>query len=86
MDLDKVNQWLGMILEVRSEDIYRMKGVLAIKGYDQKYVFQGVHSLFDGMPASEWKAGEKRRSRMVFIGRELDGQVLREGFDMCVAN
>jgi G3E family GTPase len=85
MDLNKVNRWLGLLLEVRGEDIYRMKGVLAIEGFDKKFVFQGVHTIFEGSPASEWKKDEPRRSRIVFIGRELDKEVLVEGFNTCVA-
>ena len=46
---------------------------------------QGVHSLFEGSPARAWREGEPRTSRMVFIGRELDAELLREGFKDCLA-
>lgn len=46
---------------------------------------QGVHSLFEGSPARPWNDGEKRTSRIVFIGRELDGELLKEGFEDCLA-
>jgi len=84
LDLDKVNYWLGGLLEVKSNDMYRMKGVLAIDDFDRRFVFQGVHMLFEGMPDREWKEGEPRRSRMVFIGKDLDETVIREGFEQCV--
>ena len=45
---------------------------------------QGVHSLFEGMPGRPWKEGERRTSRMVFIGRDLDEELLREGFQTCL--
>ena len=84
MDLELVNMWLGALLDVRSEDVYRMKGILSIEGFPERYVFQGVHALFSGEPAQPWGAGEERRSRMVFIGRGLDPELLRAGFDECV--
>lgn len=46
---------------------------------------QGVHSLFEGMPGRPWKEGEHRASRMVFIGRDLDAELLKEGFEACLA-
>lgn len=84
MDLELVNMWLGALLDVRSEDVYRMKGILSIEGFDERYVFQGVHGLFSGEPAKPWAEGEERRSRMVFIGRGLDPELLKAGFDECV--
>lgn len=80
----QVNVWLGGLIELRAEDLYRMKGVLAIDGFDRRFVFQGVHMLFEGMPDREWKAGEARRSKMVFIGRDLEEDVIREGFEHCI--
>ncbi|KAL4436341.1 hypothetical protein ABPG77_009903 [Micractinium sp. CCAP 211/92] len=84
MDLDKVNYWLGGLMEVKSNELYRMKGVLAIKDFPARFVFQGVHMLFEGMPDREWKEGEKRISKMVFIGKDLDADLIREGFQECV--
>ena len=135
----QVNYWLGGLMEVKSNDLYRMKGVLAIKDFDRRFVFQvggwrvgggwrggslggqvwggtaalglvpgraamtactpmlsplppctlpawlqGVHMLFEGMPDRLWKEGEKRVSKMVFIGRDLDRDLIREGFEECV--
>jgi G3E family GTPase len=84
LDLDKVNYWLGGLLEIKSNDLYRMKGVLAIESFDRRFVFQGVHMMFEGMPDREWKPEEERISKMVFIGRDLDEGVIREGFEHCV--
>ncbi|KAL4517894.1 hypothetical protein Ndes2526B_g02290 [Nannochloris sp. 'desiccata'] len=84
LDLDQVNYWLGGLLEIKSNDMYRMKGVLSIDGFDRRFVFQGVHMLFEGMPDRMWKDGEERRSRMVFIGKDLDAEVIKEGFEHCL--
>lgn len=83
VDLDLVNDWLGVLLNDRWQDLYRMKGVLAIEGCDDRYVFQGVHALFEGMPDRPWEDGESRSSKLVFIGKELDHEELKAGFEAC---
>ena len=85
LDLDLVNDWLGLLLNDRWEDLYRMKGVLAIQGCDERYVFQGVHALFEGMPDRAWKADEKRSSKLVFIGKDLDRDELMRDFEACLS-
>lgn len=84
LDLDKINDWLGLLLEDRSDDIYRMKGVLSIHKCQERFVFQGVHALFEGSPDRAWKPDEKRENRIVFIGRNLDAAELRAGFNACL--
>ena len=86
LDLEQVNLFLGALVDVRADDLYRFKGVLSIAGVPQKFIFQGVHYLFTGEPGEEWAADEKRVSRMVFIGRELPSAELREGFEDCVVD
>jgi G3E family GTPase len=61
-----------------------MKGVLSIKGSAQRYVFQGVHMLFDGRADRPWGPGERHNS-LAFIGRNLDRARLNEGFRSCLA-
>lgn len=46
MDLDKVNYWLGALVQMRGEDIYRMKGILAIRDYPERFVFQVRRPLY----------------------------------------
>jgi len=62
-----------------------MKGVLAIQGCDERYVFQGVHALFEGMPDRAWKADETRSSKLVFIGKDLDRAELQRDFEACLS-
>ena len=83
VDLDVVNDWLGMLLNDNWQDLYRMKGVLAIEGCDDRYVFQGVHALFEGMPDKPWEDGVARSSKLVFIGKDLDRDELEKGFQAC---
>ncbi len=48
-------------------------------------LLQGVHMMFESMADRPWKADEKRYSKMVFIGRDLDKDLIREGFEECRA-
>jgi G3E family GTPase len=62
-----------------------MKGILNIKGTENRFVFQGVHMLFDGKQDRSWSAAEDHRSQLIFIGRNLDREELEEGFRTCLA-
>ncbi|MDP3069301.1 MAG: GTP-binding protein [Opitutaceae bacterium] len=86
-DLDgkKLNDWISELLRVQGGDIYRMKGVLAVKGSNKRLVFQGVHMLFDATFDREWKPGEARANTLVFIGKNLDRAKLTEAFKACLA-
>lgn len=84
LDARKINDWLSYLLQSRGEDILRMKGILNIKGDERRYVFHGVHMMFDGRPDRPW-GGEARVSQLVFIGRKLDRDELLAGFSACIA-
>ena len=84
VSVQKINEWLGWLLGERGTDIFRMKGILNMWGDDRRFVFQGVHMLFDGTPGKPWGDGEERRNRMVFIGRNLDRQDLERRFKACI--
>jgi len=85
LDGDKLNQWLGDLLQTQGPDIFRMKGILNIAGEDERFVFQGVHMLLDGKPDRLWKEGEQRKNELVFIGRNLDENQLKKDFLACMA-
>jgi G3E family GTPase len=83
LDPKKLDKWLGDLLQKQGTDIFRMKGVLSIKGKPERYVFQGVHMLFDGRPDRVW-GNEPRHNTLIFIGRNLDRAKLNEGFRQCL--
>ena len=88
LNVNKLERWIGELMQSKGEDLFRYKGVLAVKGMDQKFVFQGVHMLFGGGFSSEvapWKEGETRECRFVFIGRNLDHKELQQGLMDCKA-
>jgi G3E family GTPase len=82
VDEQKLGAWLGELLRTEGQNIFRMKGILAVKGRSERFVFQGVHMLMDGRPDRPW-GSEKRESRIIFIGRDLDRQKLNEAFAAC---
>ncbi len=84
LDPNKVNDWLSYLLQSRGADILRMKGVLNFKGEARRYVFHGVHMIFDGQLERPWGSAE-RNNRLVFIGRKLDRAEFEAGFESCVA-
>ena len=67
-----------------AQTFFRMKGVLSMKGEAARYVFQGVHMLFDGRSDRPWGA-QPRINKLIFIGRNLDRDFLNAGFSACLA-
>jgi G3E family GTPase len=83
LDQGRLNAWLGTLLREWGTDIFRMKGFLSLDGEERRFVFQGVHMLFDGQPDRPW-GSDPRRNQLVFIGRNLDEAAIREGFSACL--
>ena len=79
----KLEEFLSAMIQVYSKDMMRYKGVLSMAGQDRRVVFQGVHMMMGGDLAKPWGAGEKRESKMVFIGRNLPQEVFVKGLELC---
>jgi G3E family GTPase len=84
LDPSKFMPWLQQLVATEGQKILRSKGILSFTGDDDRYVFQGVHMMLEGTHQRAWKDGEPRESRLVFIGRELPEQAIRDGFEQCV--
>jgi Putative GTPases (G3E family) len=85
VDPDKFLPWVNDLVQREGPSILRSKGILAFRNEPRRFVFQGVHMILDGDLQREWKPGEERRSKIVFIGRNLDKEAIREGFLACAA-
>jgi G3E family GTPase len=85
VDPDKFMPWINDLVQREGPSILRSKGILAFKGEPKRFVFQGVHMILDGDTQRDWKPGEKRQSKVVFIGRNLKEEEIRSGFLRCVA-
>lgn len=80
---EMLNRWIERLIIEDGANLYRYKGVMAVKGMQKKFVFQGVGMLFSGSFEGEWKDTEPRESRFVFIGKNLDTEFLKIGFMAC---
>ncbi|MDP3330628.1 MAG: GTP-binding protein [Methylococcaceae bacterium] len=83
-DLQKLEVFMGGLLEIYGTQLLRYKGILNITGDDRRTVFQGVHMLMGGEQGSAWKSNEKRESVLVFIGKSLPREAFEKGLEMCL--
>ncbi|RDK04022.1 CobW family GTP-binding protein [Paraburkholderia lacunae] len=84
-DPNKLEDFLGGILQIYGERLLRYKGVLYMKGVDRKVVFQGVHQMMGSDLAAKWQPIEKKTNKMVFIGIELPQDLITDGLNACLA-
>ena len=85
LDPEKFFPWVQGLVQKEGPNILRCKGILSFKDDPKRFVFQGVHMMLDGDHQREWKDDEKRMSRAIFIGRKLPEDLIRTGFEGCVA-
>ena len=81
----KLEEFLGAIVQVYGPKMLRYKGVLYMKGTDRKVIFQGVHQLMGSDLGPKWTPGEKKSTKMVFIGIDLPCDVFQQGLEQCLA-
>lgn len=85
LNIGHLQYWLRHLLRTAGNDLFRYKGIIDVQGMEEKFVFQGIHMLFSGTFLGRWEPNEVRGSRFVFIGRNLDKEALRKGFEACIA-
>ena len=85
LDLEKIEEFLGLAIERWGDDLLRYKGVLAIAGRDERIVLQGVQRMAGSDIGPRWGEGERRASVIVFIGRALPRELLMSGLDLGAA-
>ncbi|MGO9005067.1 MAG: CobW family GTP-binding protein [Beijerinckiaceae bacterium] len=83
VDPEKFLPWLNNYVQKEGPSILRTKGILAFKNDPKRFVFQGIHMILDGEVQRDWRVGETRMSRIVFIGRNLKEDEIRLGFEAC---
>ena len=81
----KLEDFLGAVVQVYGPKMLRYKGVLNMKGTDKKVIFQGVHQLMGSDLGPKWAPGEKKTSKMVFIGIDLPKDIFLQGLEQCLA-
>ncbi|WP_270935472.1 CobW family GTP-binding protein [Falsiroseomonas oryzae] len=83
IDAEKFNAWISNLLQSKGQDLLRTKGILYYAGDNRRFAFQAVHMIADGDYIGEVKEGDPRKSKIVFIGRDLNRPQLRRGFEAC---
>jgi len=83
VDPEKFQAWMGQLLQEKGADLLRTKGILEHPNEDRRFAFQAVHMIADGDYVGKWKEGVPRKSKLVFIGRDLNRPQLRRGFEAC---
>ncbi|WP_137179031.1 GTP-binding protein [Roseomonas sp. AR75] len=83
IDAEKFNAWISQLLQTKGQDLLRTKGILYYAGDSRRFAFQAVHMIADGDYIGEVKEGDPRKSKIVFIGRDLNRPQLRRGFEAC---
>jgi G3E family GTPase len=85
VDPERFMPWISDLTQREGPNILRCKGIVAFPNEPKRFVFQGVHMILDGDLQRDWKPGERRDSKVVFIGRDLDADAIRRGFLACTA-
>jgi len=80
--LANINEWLNELVYIYGPELYRYKGILNVEGLDYQIIFQGVQMSFDISRGRDWN-DTKRSSTLVFIGKNLPENQLRESFIAC---
>lgn len=86
LDLERLEDFLGSMVQVYGAQMMRYKGVLNVQDEPRRVVFQGVHMLMGAEMGNVWKKGEVRNTKIVFIGKDLPREVLEKGLAQCVYN
>jgi G3E family GTPase len=85
IDSDRLMHRLRLLLQAEGDDLYRIKGILAVPGDARRHVLQGVHRLLELKASTPWAAGERPLTKIVFIGRHLHADKLRALVSGCLA-
>ena len=85
LDAGRFDSWLGGLIMLKSEDLFRIKAIVALAGEDQQQVVHGVQSYVESTAGRAWAPDESRTSRIVIIGKELESDSWRNELERCVA-
>jgi len=83
-DPERLEEFLGGIVQVYGPDLLRYKGILYLKGINRRMLFQGVHMMMGAEPGKPWLSSEKPNTKMVFIGRKLPQEIFTRGLEQCL--
>jgi G3E family GTPase len=85
LSADQFFPWVQDLVTKEGPNILRCKGIISFKDDPERFVFQGVHMILDGDHQRPWRDDERRESRVIFIGRNLPREKIKEGLRSCIA-
>lgn len=81
VDWDRFHRWLAAMRAAAGDRLLRVKGILNLQGEDAPVVVHGVHHVFHPPVRLERWPDDDRRSRVVFITRDLPGASIKESWE-----
>ncbi len=81
---DAFDRWLETLLLLKGPDVLRVKGIVNIQGLKGPFVIHGVQHIFHPPVMLKKWPGKNRRTRIVFITRDIDESVLRDTLRMFI--
>jgi len=80
----KISMWMDYFSHINQNSIIRVKGILSFEGISRKMIFQAVKSAYMLEEGNFWQTNEERSNKIIFIGRKLDKESIREGVEFLV--
>jgi G3E family GTPase len=84
LDFIRFTSWITLLLHLNAKTVFRIKGILNISEIEEKVVFQSVYDKYVSQSGGKWEEGEVRKTRLVFIGKNLDREILEKGIRKCL--
>ena len=86
LDWPKLRAWLEALTSLRGADLLRLKGVVNVAGVRGPVVLHGVQHVFHPPTQLEdWPAGDDRRTRLVFIVRNIEKAAVEQSLDAALS-
>jgi len=85
LDMERFSRFMQLVVSELGNQLLRYKGIIHVAGEDSRVVFQGVHTNMGSTQDRPWLPNEERKTKIVFIGRHLPHDVLKEGLALCRA-
>ncbi len=85
-DLERFSYWIEYFLYINQSIVFRVKGILNFEGNPHKMIMQSVRSSYRLEDGDYWSLDEKRDNRMVFIGKDLPVEDIKEALESLMIN
>ena len=84
LDVLKFRHWLNVLLMIQGKHLYRVKGIMNFQYQDKRAIVQSVKQMCVFTAGDDWKEGEERSTKIVFIGKHLRRDILEKQLNNCL--